>query len=94
MVKNKLYTLSYFRKRLIEFGYNVEKHIIQYENETRKWTVIANSINDSARLLITCYKLSPDDYWWKISCKTNDNIKIKTKSMKSFIEMLNDLTKG
>jgi hypothetical protein len=60
MSKNKLYNLSYFSKRLIEAGFNINRIVSAYENDDpRKWTIlVVNSKTNSYKfnIMITCFK--------------------------------------
>ena len=60
MAKNKLYNLSYFSKRLIDAGFNVNKIVPSYEaDDPRKWTLLVINLKNNQykfNILITCYK--------------------------------------
>lgn len=76
--KNNLYTKGYFLKRLKDRGVPATP-LIQYDNgDLRKWTVIAWPTTH--RALITCYKKSMEDFWFKIETKTM-TADLKTLSM-------------
>ena len=59
MEKNKLYTCSYFCKRIIEQGFDVIRLNIPYEkNDLRKWSIVVNKKKASYKMnvMITCFK--------------------------------------
>ena len=54
MAKNKIYTPSYFVKRLIESGYNVRRVFNDFgEHDSRRWTMVVNPGQES--VFVTCY---------------------------------------
>lgn len=91
-MKNKLYTLSYFRKRLSEINLMSKVLISKYPpNDSRYWTI---SISIDHMIFCTCYK-KEDDFYFEF-WDGNNNIKtnryvIKTKSMNVIIEYLNSI---
>ncbi len=91
-MKNKLYTKSYFIKRLIDAGYYVTTldNINYDDNDIRKWSIVVNRKNKSYKdnIIITCYKTSPLHYWFEIQTKSVNNFKIYTKSMNVVIDQL------
>ena len=59
MSKNKLYTCSYFCKRIIEQGFDVIRLNIPYEkDDLRKWSIVVNKHNSAYKInvMITCFK--------------------------------------
>lgn len=59
MAKNKLYTCSYFCKRIVEQGFDVIRLNIPYEkNDLRKWSIVVNKkkANYKMNVMITCFK--------------------------------------
>jgi hypothetical protein len=54
--KNKLYTKSYFIKRLIDAKIHLKKDwLVAYpKNDPRKWTIMID--HNDANILCTCYK--------------------------------------
>ena len=52
MAHNKLYTLSYFRKRLFNAGYS-SKILIDSFDDSRYWMI---SIGEVAKIICVCYK--------------------------------------
>jgi hypothetical protein len=76
---NRLYTLSYFTKQAIRHGYYVEKLIDSFHySDLRKWTVI---IGQSSKILVTCYKRTPHDYYFALQLPNGNLIKVETLSM-------------
>jgi hypothetical protein len=57
--KNKLYTLSYFRKRLRDAGITSKVLIESFsEDDKRYWTI---SVDSKRRVLCTCFKFTEND---------------------------------
>lgn len=96
MSKNKLYTLSYFRKRLNEAGYNSNILIKDYEEtDSRYWTI---KLFNNKNILCTCYKqtdITREDcifeFWDGGNFYKNRYI-ICTESMQVVISHLNDIS--
>ena len=86
LIKNKLYTLSYFRKRLHDnkIPTNI---LLKYDNEIRYWTILVYP--NKEKLLITCYK-NNSEYWFTFYYK-DITTKIITKSMEVIINQIKDL---
>lgn len=83
-MKNKLYTLSYFRKRLKEAEIKSVRLINEYEkDDPRYWTILIDPSNK--KILLTCYKESAEEYYFSLITKTGSFI-IKTLSMEIIIE--------
>ena len=95
-MSNKLYTLSYFRKRLNEVGVSSKILINDYsENDKRYWTI---SIDDKLKILCTCIKYSDSDGTIKSEFHFSDskqNFKMDmvrvTASMEDIISMLGNV---
>ncbi len=81
--KNKLYTLSYTRKKLSEKGINVIE-TIKYDDDDsdRYWCMLTKS-----GALIVCFK-TEEDYWFTFSNGINVN-KIVTKSTDVLSDTIN-----
>lgn len=86
-VKNNIYTLSYFRKRLFESGISSKILINKFERSPRYWMC---SIYPDIQLICTCFK-HEKDFWLSFSDGKNrlsiDHI-IKTESMNVIIDWL------
>lgn len=90
--KNKLYTLSYFRKRLRDSGITSKILIDSYtETDQRYWTI---SIDPSKKIICTCFKYTENDviqFNFNFS-DGNQNLpidrNIKTESMNVIIDEL------
>lgn len=87
-MKNKLYTKSYFIKRLIESGLFVKKIIDYTEKDIRKWTILIDPGNKN--LLITCIKHDKDNFYFLLQIQ-EVNMKLYTKSMEVIIENINNI---
>ena len=90
-MKNKLYTLSYFRKRLSETNLMSKVLISAYpKNDNRYWTI---SISIDHMIFCTCYKKEDDVYFefWDGDNVIKNRCVIKTKSMNVIIEYLNSI---
>lgn len=97
MAKNNLYTKSYLNKRLIESGFNTAPSIDRYPNDDiRQWTIIVDpGIKEGrANILLTCFKESPDNFWFVANTKRNLGLKISTLSANTLAEILHDLIEG
>ena len=80
MPNNKLYTLSYFRKRLKESDISSIKLIERYEeSDPRYWTILISP--SQKNLICTCYKFPNGDFHFSIQTSNYTNYEIKTKSM-------------
>ena len=92
MAKNKLYTLSYFKKRIIEHGFDVTKLNIQYEsNDLRKWTIVVNKhkSNYKMNILITCFKNEKTkEFSFKFQGQRQKEFILETLTMNLIIEIL------
>ena len=87
--KNRLYTRSYFVKRLIDEKITCRSLIDNFvETDVRRWSVLIypNQYN----ILCTCYKRSADDYWFKFDTEKKSNMQVKTQSMNVIIQFIQD----
>lgn len=83
---NKLYTKSYFIKRLIEKHFFVTKIVEQYtKNDTRYWTILVNP--DRAAIFITCFK-ERGKVFFRLFGPNDVNMIIETESMDVIISTL------
>jgi len=85
---NNLYTLSYFRKRLLEAGITSKILIKDYPDaDPRYWTV---SIFGDKHIMCTCIKERNDIKFefWDYGVHIGNNRVIKTKSMNVIISSL------
>lgn len=92
MSHNKLYTLSYFRKRLFNAGYS-SKILIANFDDSRYWMV---SIGDVAKIICICYKnqdVSGNSSFEFFDGKNRikQNVLINTQSMNVILEFLNQI---
>ena len=98
MSKNKLYNQSYFRKRLVEEGFDVIKLNIPYEaDDLRKWSVVVNKQNSNYKynILITCFKdESTKEFSFKFQGQKFDDFILPTLTMKLIIDILKKATEG
>jgi len=90
--KNKLYTQSYFIKRLKDSNIFVKPLIKYSENDIRKWTIIIEP--EKYNILCTCYKENSKNYCFKFDCQQKSNINVTTLSMKTIIENIKNLIDG
>lgn len=92
MAKNKLYTLSYFCKRIIEQGFDVIKLNIPYEkNDLRKWTIVVNKHKSDYKMniLITCFKNEETkEFCFKFQGQRKKEFILETLTMNLIIEIL------
>jgi hypothetical protein len=94
--KNKLYTLSYFRKRLREVGISTEVVVSDYdEQDKRYWTI---SIDGKLKILCTCLKYTDTDgstvsKFHFSDCKQSFKMDMvrETVSMEDIISMLSNV---
>ena len=93
MTKNRLYTLSYFRKRLKDADINSIRLINEFkdDNDKRYWTILIDP--GRKNIITTCYKEDIDKFWFKLNTPTN-LYNIKTKSMRVIIENLKMILDG
>ena len=89
--KNKLYTISYFRKRLADSGVSSVRLINRYGlGDKRYWTILIEP--QKANILCTCYKDQIDSCHFVLSTSNVPNFRVDTKSMEIMIDVLKDLT--
>lgn len=83
--KNKLYTKSYFIKRLEHAGYKVDALPgVVFRNEERTWMIVVSPCHKN--IIIVCYKKSPDDFFFRVIGQSVMNW--RTSSMDVIIENL------
>jgi len=93
MSKNKLYTLSYFKKRLIDAGYHVKVLIPKFlkKGDDRKWLISIMSEHKHYPIFCLCIK-KEDEYRYLI---TDNNLfmdrEIMTSSMNVIINNIREL---
>jgi hypothetical protein len=88
MSKNKLYTLSYFRKRLKDANISSIVLLDKYDEcDYRYWSI---SIDNIRNILCTCMKHEDEYYFVFSDCRQHilNNKIIKTESMNVIIEFL------
>jgi hypothetical protein len=94
MAKNKIYTPSYFTKRLKDSGYSAYKMFDEFkELDPRRWVVIVNPGYES--VVITCYtnKEELHDCIFEINDggqSVPKNFQLHTKSIEVVINYLRD----
>lgn len=93
-MKNKIHTLSYFKKRLKDNGYIVWDIMNKFSMEDpRKWTVMLNPSIES--VYITCYVNReslgdlPEFEFNDGGMRFQKNLSLKTSSMEVVINLLN-----
>ncbi len=85
-MKNKIYTLSYFRKRLVENDISSVRLINSFEtDDTRYWMILISP--GKQNIICTCYRSSPDRFFFKLNTKKGD-LQIHTLSMEVLITEL------
>ena len=88
--KNKIYTKSYFKKRLLEAGFTIKDPEINYDLiESRYWSLVVDV--GRKNIFVTCYRVSFDNFWFNFSSEKVSNFKIYTKSMEVIEEQLHNL---
>ena len=87
MSKNRLYTRSYFIKRLVDSKIKCIPLINTFsEDDIRKWSVLV--LPSTYNILCTCYKKTMDEYWFKFDTEKKSNMQVKTQSMNVIIEFI------
>lgn len=86
MPKNKLYTLSYFRKRLREAGILSDVVIDKFHKDDPRYWMLLLSRN-YLNLFLICYK-KDEDFFFKIQTPLYYDFEIRTKSMKVIIDSI------
>jgi hypothetical protein len=96
MAKNKLYTKSYFKKRIVEQGFDIIDLKIPYEkNDLRKWTLVVNKTksNYKMNIIITCFKdETTKEFCFKFQGQRKKEFLLETLSMKLIIDILKKTT--
>jgi hypothetical protein len=96
MSKNKLYTKSYFKKRIVEQGFDVIDLKIPYENnDLRKWSLVINKTkcNYKMNIIITCFKdENTKEFCFKFQGQRKKEFLLETLSMKLIIDILKKTT--
>lgn len=97
MSKNKLYNQSYFVKRVLDAGFDVYRLPIKFEeDDQRRWMIIVNSkkIPYKANICITCFKNhGQNDFSFKMQGQSERDFTLKTLSMMTVINLLNEAIK-
>ena len=91
MSKNKLYTYSYFIKRLVESGFDVTRIPIRFNSDDpRYWTIFVNKTNGTYKnnIQITCWKESQHNYSFHFQGPNKEGFFLKTQTMKMVITIL------
>lgn len=92
MSRNKLYTKSYFKKRIVEQGFDVLDLKIPYEkNDLRKWTLVINKTKSvyKMNIVITCFKdENTKEFCFKFQGQKRKEFILNTLSMKLIINIL------
>ena len=84
--KNRLYTKSYFLKRLRDENVVCRSADVRFcAEDERKWMVVVDP--EKTTLVITCFKKSPADFHFKVSSSRAET-RIKTESMECVISLL------
>jgi hypothetical protein len=89
-MRNKIYNRSYFCKRIKDQGYAVKTLLSYPEEDIRQWTVLVNPNQNN--FLITCYKVSTEDFWFRIESDNQNSHVEKTYSMESIFSRLEKLS--
>lgn len=90
MSKNKLYTLSYFRKRLKDKEISSVRLINKYcDDDVRYWTILIDPGNKN--IICTCFKHNIEDFYFSLLTAKYTNFEVKTKSMDIIIDSLLNL---
>ena len=74
-------------KRLRELGWDVSL-VVKYDDaDTRYWTIL---IKNASNTLCTCYKRSPEEYYFQLNIPNGNIIKLSTKSVLIISDTLRD----
>jgi hypothetical protein len=96
MAKNKLYTKSYFKKRIVEQGFDVLDLKIPYEkNDLRKWSFVINKTKSSYKMniVITCFKdETTKEFCFKFQGQRKKEFILNTLTMNLIINILKKAT--
>ena len=86
---NKIYTLSYFRKRLLDNKIKSTIIVGKYPtNDVRYWTVLIGP--NSYKMICTCRKNSSSEYNFNIQIPNGNSVTLRTKSMEVISDFIND----
>ena len=89
--KNKLYTLSYFRKRLKENNIKSVRLINKFaDDDDRYWTILISP--NHKNIICTCYK-TDSEYFFNFHTSKYFKYQIKTQSMEVIIKTMEALIK-
>lgn len=92
MGRNKLYTCSYFSKRLVDSGFDVDKLDIKYQaNDPRKWTLVVNKQKSKKKMniVITCFKdEQTKQFAFKFQGQRKKQFLLQTMTMTMIIDIL------
>jgi len=91
-MKNKLYTKSYFKKRLRENGIPTKELVSDFsrDGDPRYWMLISE---DQFKFIITCIK-TDTEYWFDVGYgkeNVTSSLKLHTQSIEVVINTLNTL---
>lgn len=91
-MKNKIYTLSYFRKRLLDNNIPSIRLINSFEkDDPRYWMILICPGKNN--IICTCYKTSPDKFFFKFNTKTRE-FQLEALSMEVVIDLLKKQTES
>jgi hypothetical protein len=89
-MKNKLYTKSYFIKRLRESGMNAHVMFDKYSPGGRRyWTIMVDP--GRSDIMITCMKSSAEDYSFTVQTENITNYTMITQSMQVMTDFLSKI---
>jgi hypothetical protein len=89
MSTNKLYTLSYFRKRLLDSKIKSRIIIDKFsDNDSRYWSIIIDP--NKSNIACTCYKKSSDEFKFMFQIPNGNTVSLKTLSMDVIINTINE----
>lgn len=98
MSRNKLYNMSYFCKRLVENGFDVNRLRIPYmSDDIRKWSVVVNKQGSEYKhnILITCFKNEETkEFIFKFQGQSAEDFMLPTQTMTLIIEILEKAMNG
>lgn len=98
MSKNKLYNQSYFIKRILDAGFFVSRVNVKFEpDDMRRWMIFVNSkkIPYKTNICITCFKnQKTNEFSFKFQGSTERDFLLNTLSMKTIIDILNNVIGG
>lgn len=86
---NKLYTKSYFMRRLGQAGITARTMPADFrEGDVRRWCVLAYP--GTHNIIIVCHKNSPGDFWFKVDSAAG-TMRVTTLSMEVVVDTLRRL---